>query len=222
MENDLLELLYNQKDVCEQFTSQGLSAALELIKSKEEKIASLSGTRTPLHLRTFLNSLNKCLYHYVLFQRSPSPSNCCYHNFQYVHANLSQGTFLDAARQILLNYEEYLRPVSIQNKHIQEACRFIQEHLDEELSLERVASHIYVSRCHLCQLFRTCKKINFSEYVTMERIALAKTLLVYEKYSIDLVAERCGFSSSSYFSTVFKKKVGMSPREFRKQQAAIE
>lgn len=219
MKTDMTDILYNQKDICEEYRDSGIEAAFALVQHKANEILSCSGEEKERNLYIFLTSLNKCLYHYVLF--------CCnlsdipYQPVKYT-SPLNFDNFCNSAYQILLNYQDEMFPACIPNKHIQEACRFIQEHLDEDLSLERVASHIYVSRCHLCQLFHACKKVNFSEYITNKRVERAKTLLSSEENSIDQIAQMCGFSSSSYFSTVFKKTVGISPREYRKQQIMIE
>lgn len=220
MEENLNEILYNQKDICEELFNHGISEAMELISDKRQQIANLAKTENSLYLYTFLSSLNKSLYYYMLFNQTNTNEKCRYFELDYFFSGLNKDDFIDVAQRILLTYKK-APSTSSQNKYIDEACQYIHEHLDEELTLEKVSSNIFISRCHLCQLFRTCKSINFSEYVTDERVARAKILLSTKKISVDLVAEYCGFSSSSYFSTVFKKKVGFSPREYRKQYAKI-
>ena len=79
-----------------------------------------------------------------------------------------------------------------------------------------MAQSIYVSPYYLCQLFKEEKKETFSEFVTARRMETAKQLLLGSQLSVDEVAVQCGYGSSSYFSTVFRKQAGVSPREFRK------
>ena len=50
----------------------------------------------------------------------------------------------------------------------------------------------------------------------------AKQLLLESQMSVDEVAVQCGYGSSSYFSTVFRKQAGVSPREFRKGGVTIK
>ena len=69
--------------------------------------------------------------------------------------------------------------------------------------------------------FRRCFKRETgktpTQYLTDMRIVSAKQLLVDNKlFSIEAVAHSCGFSDSLYFSTCFKKHVGLSPMQFRK------
>ena len=53
------------------------------------------------------------------------------------------------------------------------------------------------------------------EYLANIRIEAAKDLLLSSDYSMQEVAERCGFADQSYFSNVFKKKTGLSPRKYK-------
>ena len=55
------------------------------------------------------------------------------------------------------------------------------------------------------------------EYVLKTRIVMASEMLKKERCSVTEVSSRCGFSSVSYFSRVFKREVGISPLEYRKR-----
>ena len=70
----------------------------------------------------------------------------------------------------------------------------------------------------ICQpnpaLFKKNCGIGFSEYITQRKISLAKSLLLEEGLKIYEVADQLGFESAFYFSKVFKKVEGMSPRDF--------
>ncbi len=121
---------------------------------------------------------------------------------------------LEDAKQLLFSYYQCMTKDC--NRHIREACQFIQDHLAENLSLERVAAQIFVNRCYLCQLFKENMQESFSEYVTRKRLEQAQTLLRMSKLSMEKISEQCGFSSAGYFSTVFRKRYGQTPREYRK------
>ena len=159
-------------------------------------------------------SLNHCLYHYFLFLHNCSFCQCCYENFHSFRLNERSMNLLEEARQLLFSYYQCMTKNC--NHHIIEACQFIQNHLAENLSLERVAAQIFVNRYYLCQLFKENMQESFSEYITRKRLEQAQTLLKTTHFSIDKIAEQCGFSSSGYFSTVFRKYYGQSPREYRK------
>ncbi|HIT64513.1 MAG TPA: helix-turn-helix transcriptional regulator, partial [Candidatus Ventrimonas merdavium] len=67
---------------------------------------------------------------------------------------------------------------------------------------------------YLSALFKKTCNIGFTEYITQKKIARAKALLLEQDYKIYEVAERLGFESAFYFSKVFKKVEGISPRDF--------
>ena len=221
MKTSMTDLLYNQKSICEEYALSGHQQALELIKEKYLSVTEAYPRHCENYLNTLLNSLNESLYHYVLFTTEIHSSEKIFSPFvPSDKEDMTEEGFLKKAGDILSKYEPCFSRSASSNKHITDACLFIREHLNENLTLEKVASCIYVNRCHLCHLFKSCLSMKFSEYITNERNALAKTLLCDNGLSIDDVAEKCGFSSSSYFSTVFKKSTGLSPREYRKQKIA--
>ena len=74
---------------------------------------------------------------------------------------------------------------------------------------------------YLSVLFKKTCGTGFSEYITQMKISRAKTMLLEQDLKVYEVADQLGFESAFYFSKVFKKVVGMSPREFA-QQAAEE
>ena len=102
-----------------------------------------------------------------------------------------------------------------QRTHIERICAYVQGHLTEELTLERVAREAYLSRCYICQIFKSLVGCTFGEYVKRERIQRARALLASTNRSIEEIAAACGFHSATYFATVFKGIMGMTPSAFR-------
>ena len=100
---------------------------------------------------------------------------------------------------------------------VAKALGYINEHLDEDLSLTSVARHIFISPCYLCKIFKPLTGQTFVSYVNGQRINLAKKLLLSTDQKIDDIAAACGFHTASYFSTLFRKHNGMSPANFRSQ-----
>lgn len=92
--------------------------------------------------------------------------------------------------------------------------KYIQNHIEERLSLNEVAAVFGLSPNYLSSLFKKTCTIGFSEYITQKKIARAKSLLLDQNVKIYEVADRLGFESAFYFSKVFKKVEGVSPREF--------
>lgn len=111
------------------------------------------------------------------------------------------------------------RDSRIQGKHhsvIQKARQYIEAHFaDPDISLHSVAEEVNFSPNHFSTIFSQEKGETFIEYLTAVRIEKSKELLMStQKRSADIAYE-VGFGDPHYFSFIFKKTTGMSPREFR-------
>jgi two-component system response regulator YesN len=85
----------------------------------------------------------------------------------------------------------------------------------EDISLHTVASHVGISPNHLSTVFAQETGENFIEYLTRVRIEKAKHLLAATGMKSTDIACETGFSDPHYFSFIFKKHTGLSPREYR-------
>ena len=83
------------------------------------------------------------------------------------------------------------------------------------MSLNQAAAKLYVSANYLSTVFSQNMKKTFVEYVTGKRMEKAKKLLKNTTKSAGEIAQEVGYKDSHYFSFVFKKTQGCSPREYR-------
>lgn len=95
-------------------------------------------------------------------------------------------------------------------------CKYINEHYNEELTLEEVADLAGFSKYHFGRLFHQFTDTTFYQYVNQVRISNAKELLLNPNFSVTDVALRSGFSSPTPFLRLFKKITGFTPTQFRK------
>lgn len=102
-----------------------------------------------------------------------------------------------------------------QNEKIHNAIRFIQEHFTENISLSDIANSVNLSKEYLCHIFKQHTGSTLLEYLTETRLSEAKVLLMaYPNKTVGEIAQHCGFDSPSYFCSVFKKHVHMTPLQF--------
>ena len=100
---------------------------------------------------------------------------------------------------------------------IDKAKEYIQENYKEDdMSLQSVASYVNVSSNHFSAIFRRETGDTFIDYLTMVRMNKAKDLLVCTSMKTSDVGFEVGYRDPHYFSYIFKKTQGMSPKEFRK------
>ncbi|UKS23884.1 response regulator [Paenibacillus sp. HWE-109] len=100
---------------------------------------------------------------------------------------------------------------------VEKIKRYISANIDQEMSRQYIADYIGLSPDHIVKLFKKETGLSISEYILKERIDLAKELLAKSDTSISNVALAVGFANFSYFSTLFKKEVLMTPQEYRKR-----
>lgn len=93
---------------------------------------------------------------------------------------------------------------------------YIDFHYVEELSLSVLAEKCGVSDSYLSALFRKEMDMTLTDYILQTRIAHAIYLLNTSQMPIQDIAAQCGFADSNYFTRIFKKKQGQSPRQYRK------
>ncbi|MDR2749068.1 MAG: helix-turn-helix domain-containing protein, partial [Clostridiales bacterium] len=92
---------------------------------------------------------------------------------------------------------------------------YIRKNLSKRLSLNDIAAVFNFSPGYLSQLFSKYAEMGFVDFVTMARIEAAREMLANTDAKVFEIAERLGFGNALYFSKVFKKMTGLSPREFQ-------
>ncbi|UKS28118.1 AraC family transcriptional regulator [Paenibacillus sp. HWE-109] len=94
---------------------------------------------------------------------------------------------------------------------------YIEENYVRDLSLNDLASVVYVSPYHLAHLFKVEIGISPIQYLIKCRIDKAKRLLTGTTLSVQDISLQVGYPNSNYFNLLFKKTTGESPGKFRKQ-----
>ena len=104
----------------------------------------------------------------------------------------------------------------IYSDSFQSALSYIDAHYcDYDISLEHVAKKVNMGRCYLSAMFTQNLSKTFIEYLTELRMEKALDLMKNSTKMIYEIADSIGYQNSTYFSTVFKKYYGKSPKEFK-------
>lgn len=101
------------------------------------------------------------------------------------------------------------------DKKISAILDFINNHLDEKITLDTLEHKFFVNKYYLCHLFKKNTGFTVIEYITYKRIMKAKELLLAGIPATE-ACHSVGFSDYSNFYKVFKKIIGVSPRNFTK------
>lgn len=99
-------------------------------------------------------------------------------------------------------------------KVIYKSLEFIKEHLGREITVTECAAYVHLSVSYYSSLFKKVIGMTVTQYVTTEKIRLAKSMLI-EGLPVQEVASAVGYEERRYFSEMFKRITGMTPSEFR-------
>lgn len=95
---------------------------------------------------------------------------------------------------------------------IKKAIQYINEHYSTPITLEEISAYVNRNNQYFSSMFKKQMGCTYTEYLQMKRIKEAQSLLKGSTMTISEIAEQVGFTDPSYFSRVFKKIMGYSPR----------
>lgn len=100
--------------------------------------------------------------------------------------------------------------------HARHNCIFtyLDEHLEQSLSLKEAAHALGYTEEHLTTLIRQYSGYSFKQYMDNSKIILAIRLLIFEKLPVQEISDRLGYTSASTFARAFRRITGKSPREY--------
>lgn len=108
-------------------------------------------------------------------------------------------------------------PENHEERVITGITRYIQEHLEQEVSLSVLAEEFHLNSQYISQLFKNEIGVGFLAYLTNIRIEKAKKLLLSTALSVTEISSLAGYSDYRVFTKVFKKTEGVTPSQFRRE-----
>lgn len=123
-------------------------------------------------------------------------------------------TLLDEALEYLVPEKKEIISDSMKDIVCQAVC-WIDEHYFEELSLISLAEKYHVESSYFSKMFRQITGENLILYITNKRMEKAKEYIAQGELSLSEIGFLVGYDDYTYFSRVFKKNTGLSPREYR-------
>ena len=191
-----------------------LDAAKELIRTQTEAIVRQGGGIVDQVRKYYELLLAICL-------RAGGSEQASLHNAQagaeVMSAFSKLSRLTEMCRFICVRIDDIMPPISPsadQSRIIREVQDCIRQNLaDSALSIQAIADRVGLSENYLSALYKRETGRTIHRVIVDLRIERAKYLLL-NRHSVQEVARRCGFSSASYFHSVFKKQTGFSPAAF--------
>lgn len=100
---------------------------------------------------------------------------------------------------------------------IEETIIYIKEHIADDLSLELIAQNVHTNESYLSRNFQKRMWSFNCKLLTMLRISMAKDFLANTNLKTFEISDKIGIHDPAYFSVIFKKNTGLSPKDYRNQ-----
>lgn len=152
-----------------------------------------------------INVLNELLYE-LRFKRR---------HYEKIISLLSSAILFRITRHAALSYET-IRPKD-SNMECDKVKRYIDLNFHSNITLDNLSEVVHLNKFYLSHKFSEVYNISPMNYLLNVRIKESKYLLDNTNYSVSQISQILGFSSPSYFSQSFKKKVGVSPSQYKKK-----
>lgn len=120
--------------------------------------------------------------------------------------------------QLIILYDRQQNKQKIQQDDISRIRSFIDVNFANDISFEDLAKTSGYSYHHFRHIFKQRVGYSPKNYAIRKRVEYAQSMLVHKDISISEIVQMSGFSTSSQFSSIFKKYTGMSPTQFRLQK----
>ena len=104
----------------------------------------------------------------------------------------------------------------IRSPHTQKILQYIDKHYTEPISLDTLSAGCFLNKSYLCRIFKRETGIRIHDYIIYRRISHAMSLLRRGE-SVNNAARMSGFNSDTFFITVFREKLGVTPYQYAKK-----
>ena len=131
---------------------------------------------------------------------------------------IHQAKTVQELHQLLLSFVQKHQRQKKYSGNVEKVIEILHQHYQEPLTLKEVSESLHLNVMYLGQLFKKETKKSFSAYLNHLRMEKAKQLLLHSNQNVNEIASEIGYNNTTYFSKLFKKIVGRSPKEYREKR----
>ena len=119
---------------------------------------------------------------------------------------------------LILAESHHAPPVKLERSEAHDMLMYIHRHFAESITVKDLAGYVHLSRGECSRLFQATYGTSIISHVMNHRISQSIPLLTGTNLSVAEIAGRCGFNNLSYFTKVFREKIGTTPLQYRKEK----
>ena len=205
--------------VCNGRKSAAIFNVLFFIESPSMEFLDGKSLRVPERLLpTLKNLINECNKTYLVSEHPLKPRKHVPFGGEQLSRIYLEEFLLLMIRELQNDdqAEYYVAESDTDNVLIDDICEFLSENVYNTVTLKDVCERFHFGKSYLSEQFKKCKGASIMSFYLDLKLSEAKRLLREEDLTIGQISERLGFESPEYFSRYFKKRVGHSPRDFRR------
>ena len=138
-----------------------------------------------------------------------------------VISTMSEASFLQVADELIEFYIVFIadrKQPTYRHQTVNKVIMYINDELESNLTVENIAKYFHISTSHLSRIFREHVGITLVEYLNIRRVEESQYYLRHTTKSITSISNQFHFCNQSYFTRIFKKYTGVTPKHFRDKQ----
>lgn len=135
-----------------------------------------------------------------------------------IENNMKDAEFLQFADDLIDFYVYFIadrKQPSFKHQTVNKVIMYINDELENDLTVESIANSFHISTSHLSRIFREHVGITLVEYLNVRRVEESQYYLRHTNKSITSISDQFHFCNQSYFTRIFKKYTGVTPKHFR-------
>ncbi len=135
-----------------------------------------------------------------------------------IENKMKDAEFLQFADDLIDFYVYFIadrKQPTFRHQTVNKVIMYINDELENDLTVESIAANFHISTSHLSRIFREHVGITLVEYLNVRRVEESQYYLRHTNKSITSISEQFHFCNQSYFTRIFKKYTGVTPKHFR-------
>lgn len=122
---------------------------------------------------------------------------------------------------LVLSETPHIQPKRKERGEAHTMLQYIHDHYSENISIEDLTAVVHLSKGECSRIFQLAYGTSIIAHVVDYRISQSIPLLTETDLTVAEIAGRCGFNNVSYYTKIFREKVGMTPRQYRKENRRL-
>lgn len=135
-----------------------------------------------------------------------------------IENKMKDAEFLQFADELIDFYVYFIadrKQPTFRHQTVNKVIMYINDELESDLTVESIANKFHISTSHLSRIFREHVGITLVEYLNVRRVEESQYYLRHTNKSITSISDQFHFCNQSYFTRIFKKYTGVTPKHFR-------